>query len=68
LDNAKLQGGRMASAFVRRQVPGLVPRYEVLSTDAVVGMVSAGLGFSVAPKPRQPILDAYDLQVVLLDK
>ena len=31
-----LQGGRLASAFVRRVVPGRQPRYEVMSGDAVV--------------------------------
>ena len=31
-----LQGGRLASAFVRRAMRGLQPRYEVMSGDAVV--------------------------------
>jgi DNA-binding transcriptional LysR family regulator len=66
--NLHLEGGRMASAFVRRLVPGLQARYEVMSTDAVVSMVSAGLGFSVIPKPRQRILDAYAVQVIRLDR
>lgn len=66
--NVKLEGGRIASAFVRKLVPGLAPRYEVMTTDAVVSMVSVGLGFSVVPMPRQRLLDAYDVQVLRVDR
>jgi DNA-binding transcriptional LysR family regulator len=66
--NGSLEGGRMASAFVRRLQPGLHAQYEVMSTDAVIGMVSEGLGFSVIPKPRQPVLDAYAVKLVDLDR
>jgi len=39
-----------------------------MSVDAVIGMVSAGLGFSVVAKPRQQILDAYAVRLIRLDR
>ncbi len=66
--NLKLEGGRLASSFVRRLAPGVQPQYEVMSADVVIGMVSAGLGFSVIVKPRQPILDAYSVRLIRLDR
>jgi DNA-binding transcriptional LysR family regulator len=66
--NMNLEGGRMASAFVRKLVPGLQPRYEVMSGDAVVNMVSEGLGFSVVSRPRAPILAAYAVNLLKLDR
>lgn len=64
--NGSLEGGRMASAFVRRLSPGLHPQYEVMTTQGVVGMVAEGLGFSVIPMPSAAVLDAHRVGVVLL--
>jgi len=66
--NMNLEGGRLASAFVRRTMPGLQPRYEVMQGDAAVNMVSEGLGFSVITRPRQRILETYPLNVLKLDR
>lgn len=66
--NMTLEGGRIASSFVRRMAPGLQPRYEVMSTDAVVAMVSEGLGFSVIPKPRQAIIEASSVALLPLKR
>jgi DNA-binding transcriptional LysR family regulator len=64
--NGSLEGGRMASAFVRRLSPGLHPQYEVMTTQGVVGMVAEGLGFSVIPMPRPSVLDAHRVSLVSL--
>lgn len=66
--NGSLEGGRMASAFVRRVAPGLHPQYEVMTTQAVVGMVSEGLGFSVIPLQRQVELDASAVKFISLER
>ncbi len=66
--NIKLEGGRMASAHVRRAVPGLQPKYELMTTDSVMGMVSEGLGFSVIPQPRAAIRQACPARLVRMDR
>lgn len=66
--NLALEGGRIASSFVRHVSPGLQPRYEVMTTDAVIAMVSEGLGFSVIPQPRRAILEALPVSLVRLGR
>ncbi len=66
--NGSLEGGRMASAFVRRLVPGLHPQYEVMTTQAVVGMVAEGLGFSVIPMPQKSLLGGRTVKYISLDR
>lgn len=66
--NLGLEGGRMASAYVRRQVPGLQPKYELMTTDSVMGMVAEGLGFSVIPHPRSATVATCPVGIVRLDK
>lgn len=59
-----LTGGRVATQYVRRVCPGKTPSREVKSTDAIVAMVAEGLGISVLPQPRAPLLQAYDVRTV----
>lgn len=66
--NAKLSGGKMASAFVRQVFPGLEARYEVMSGEAVMNMVSEGLGFSVIPQPRELLARMYPVNMLRLDR
>ncbi len=66
--NISLEGGKMASAHVRRAVPGLQPKYELMTTDSVMGMVSEGLGFSVIPMPRAATRAACPARLVRLDR
>jgi DNA-binding transcriptional LysR family regulator len=66
--NAKLAGGKMASKFVRSVAPGLEPRFEVMSGDAVMNMVSEGLGFSVIPQPREALMRMYPVKFIRLDR
>lgn len=61
-----LTGGRIATQYVRRLSPGKRPAYEVASTDAIIAMVSQGLGVSVIPRPRAPLQDAYAFREVTL--
>lgn len=66
--NLKLSGGKIASGFVREVVHGLEPRFELMSTDAVMSMVSEGLGFSVIPRPREALVRNYPVNVLRLDR
>ncbi|WP_029554587.1 LysR family transcriptional regulator [Verminephrobacter aporrectodeae] len=61
-----LPGGRKAAQYVRRCFPTARSRMEMRSTDAIVSMVALGLGVSILPRPRAPLLDAYGVQVVAL--
>jgi len=66
--NLKLSGGKTASKFVRQISPGLEPRFELMSSFAVLSMVSEGLGFSVIPQPKEPLTRIYPVSVVRLDR
>jgi DNA-binding transcriptional LysR family regulator len=41
---------------------------EIRSIDAIVAMVSAGLGVSIVPQPRKALLNAHGLRDVPLGK
>lgn len=41
---------------------------DVRSIDAIVAMVSAGLGVSIVPRPRKPLLEAYRVREMPLGK
>ncbi len=64
--DTSLTGGRMASEFVRKIVPDCPYAFELTTTDAVLAMVSEGLGVSVVPRPRTPLLLAYPVRVIEL--
>jgi len=61
-----LIGGRIAAQYVRRVCPQARPSWEVASTDAIIAMVAEGLGVSVIPRPRAPMLRAYAYREVAL--
>jgi DNA-binding transcriptional LysR family regulator len=61
-----LTGGSVAAQYVRRLCPEKRCAYEVASTDAIVAMVSEGLGVSVIPRPRVPLRHAYAFREVSL--
>lgn len=61
-----LTGGRISAQYVRRLCPEKRPAYEVASTDAIIAMVSEGLGVSIIPRPRAPLHHAYDFCEVTL--
>lgn len=66
--DTSLTGGRIAAAYVRRICPEARFAMEVRSIDAIVAMVSAGLGVSVVPRPRKALLDAHAVREVLLGR
>jgi DNA-binding transcriptional LysR family regulator len=61
-----LTGGRIAAQYVRRAFPRAKAVMEVRSIDAIVAMVSAGLGMSIVPQPRKALLDAHGVREVRL--
>jgi DNA-binding transcriptional LysR family regulator len=56
------------TAIVRKLVPGAKCASELRSMDAIVSMVSLGMGITVVPRPRQPLLTAYAVGQVDLGK
>ncbi|REE93778.1 LysR family transcriptional regulator [Cupriavidus plantarum] len=66
--DTSIAGGRVAARHVRALVPGISPTLELRSMDAIVSMVSAGMGVSVVPEPRRPLLDAYSVRTIELGR
>jgi DNA-binding transcriptional LysR family regulator len=63
-----LTGGRIAAQYVRRIFPQARGVMEVRSIDAIVAMVSAGLGVSIVPQPRKALLEAHGVREVSLGR
>jgi DNA-binding transcriptional LysR family regulator len=63
-----LTGGRTAARYLREVFPRARVAMDVRSIDAIVAMVSAGLGVSIVPQPRQAMLDAHDVHAVALGR
>lgn len=59
-------GGRIAASYVEKLVPGKRCLLELPGTDAIVAMVSAGLGVSVIPSVRAEMRAIYDINEVSL--
>ena len=59
-----LAGGRVAARHVRSLLPGARCVMELRSMDAIVAMVAQGLGVSVVPQPRRPLVRAYAVREV----
>jgi DNA-binding transcriptional LysR family regulator len=52
--DASLTSGRVAASYLHRLSPTTRPRFELESIEAILAMVSAGLGVSVIPKVTRP--------------
>jgi DNA-binding transcriptional LysR family regulator len=63
-----LTGGRIAAQYGRRIFPAARLVMEVRSIDAIVAMVSAGLGVSIVPQPRQALLEAHGVRALGLGR
>jgi DNA-binding transcriptional LysR family regulator len=63
-----LTGGRIAAHHVRRLSPHARCTMDLKSIDAIVAMVAAGLGVTVVPRPRQPLISAYALRELRLGR
>lgn len=61
-----LTGGRIAAQYVRQAFPQARPAMDVHSIDAIVAMVSAGLGVSIVPQPRKALLEAHGVRELVL--
>ena len=57
-----LTGGRIAVQYLRQAFPRARTSMDVRSIDAIVAMVSAGLGVSIVPQPRKALLDAHGVR------
>lgn len=57
-----LSGGRVAARQARMLVPQVNLRMELRSMDAIVSMVSMGMGVAILPRPRGPLLAAYEVR------
>jgi len=66
--DTELTGGRLAAACMRSIAPRTRPIMELRAIDAIVAMVSAGLGVSVVPRPRAALLDAHRVRAVRLPR
>jgi DNA-binding transcriptional LysR family regulator len=63
-----LTGGRLAALHARKLCPEARRAMEIRSIDAIVAMVSAGLGVSIVPRPRAALLAAHGVREVALGK
>jgi DNA-binding transcriptional LysR family regulator len=63
-----LTGGRLSAQYVRRIFPQARIVMEVRSIDAIVAMVSAGLGVSIVPQPRPALLEAHGVRALGLGR
>jgi DNA-binding transcriptional LysR family regulator len=63
-----LTGGRIAARLVHRLAPRVRTTMDFRSIDAIVAMVAAGLGVTVVPRPRQPLLSAYAVRELRLGR
>ena len=66
--DTSLTGGRIAASYVHRIAPRARSTIELISIDAIVAMVSAGLGVSLVPIPRDPLRSAYPVRQLGLGK
>jgi DNA-binding transcriptional LysR family regulator len=60
--------GRIAARWVREHAPGARPTLELQSVQAVVAMVSAGLGVSLVPEPDAQATQAHPVRIVRLGR
>ena len=60
--------GRMAARWVRKHAPGARPTIELQSVQAVVALVSAGLGISIVPEPDAQTTQAHAVRIVRLGR
>ena len=66
--DASLTGGRSAASFIHRVAPRAHGTLDLASIEAIVAMVSAGLGVSVVPRLRGPLRVAYPVREISLGR
>jgi len=60
--------GRLAAHWVREHASGLRPTVELQSVQAVLAMVSAGLGVSIVPEPDMSPIQPLPVRIVRLGR
>ncbi len=66
--DTSLTSGRVAASHMHKLAPGLRPKFELESIEAVLAMVSAGLGASIIPQVRLANSTAYPVREISLGK
>ena len=66
--DASLTGGQSAARFIHRVAPKARGTLDLASIEAIVAMVSAGLGVSVVPRLRGPLRKAYPVREISLGR
>jgi DNA-binding transcriptional LysR family regulator len=66
--DTSLTSGRVAAGYLHRLSPSTRPKFELESIEAVLAMVSAGLGVSVVPKLRGTGAEVYPVRQIPLGK
>jgi DNA-binding transcriptional LysR family regulator len=64
--DTSLTSGRVAASFLHKLSPGTRARFEMESIEAVLGMVSAGLGVSIIPKLSGAKISGYPVRQIPL--
>ena len=64
--DTSLTSGRVAASYLHRLSPGTRAKFELESIEAVLGMVSAGLGVSVIPKLGGAKISGYPVRQIPL--
>jgi DNA-binding transcriptional LysR family regulator len=66
--DASLTGGQSAASFIHSVAPKARGHLDLASIEAIVAMVSAGLGVSVVPGLRGPLRKAYPVREIGLGR
>ncbi|HWK71602.1 MAG TPA: LysR family transcriptional regulator [Burkholderiaceae bacterium] len=64
--DSTISGGQLARRYVRRIAPSAKFTVELRSIDTIVAMVALGLGVTVIPRPRRPLIEGYNVRVIQL--
>lgn len=64
--DTSLSSGRVAASFLHRLSPNTKPKFELESIEAMLAMVSAGLGVSIVPRLNGITPDVYPVRQVEL--
>jgi DNA-binding transcriptional LysR family regulator len=66
--DTSIDGGRVAARCIKRISPKARFAIELRSTDAIVAMIALGLGVTVVPRPRRPLLEGYGVREIPLGR
>lgn len=64
--DTSLTGGRVAASLLHKIAPGIKPRFELESIEAVLAMIAAGQGVSILPRLGGETAGAYAVRLISL--